>query len=175
MVFLSVATSGAAAKGGTAAGGSSAKGGASSAKGGGSSAKGGASSAKAGASSAKGGTSALAGLAGGAAAAAGLAGGQGGPSGTFVAKAGSKVPGMGGGNKRSEGGCCTLCPSRFYGPQNYGAPPFSEPGNREQNIVAGSMRGLYRPDGLHPRVGGLTSDQFNNDPKMYDPQGVLSP
>ena len=92
-----------------------------------------------------------------------------------VAKKGSKVPGMGGGARRTEGGCCTLCPSRFYGPQVYGAPPFSEPGNREQNIVAGSLRGLYRPDGLHPRINGLTPDTFNNNPMMYNPQASLLP
>merc|ERR1719174_176487 len=82
-------------------------------------------------------------------------------------------PGQGKGKSRTEGGCCTLCPSRFYGAQVYGAPPFSEPGNREQNIVAGSRRGLYRPDGLQTRVSGLTSDKFNNDRKKFDPQGVL--
>ena len=100
---------------------------------------------------------------------------KGGSASNLVAKAGSKVPGLGGGSKRTEGGCCTLCPSRFYGAQTYGAPPFSEPGNREQNIAAGSLRGLYRPDGLHPRVSGLTSDQFNNNPMMYNPQQTLLP
>ena len=86
------------------------------------------------------------------------------------------TPGLGGGDRRSAGGgCCIPCPSRYYGAQNYGAPPFSEPGNREQNIVAGTRKGLYRPDGVHPRVAGLTSNSFNMNPKQFDPQGVLSP
>ena len=33
--------------------------------------------------------------------------------------------GQGKGSSRVEGGCCTVCASKFYGPSGYGAPPFS--------------------------------------------------
>jgi hypothetical protein len=50
--------------------------------------------------------------------------------------------GQGKGESRVEGGCCTVCASKFYGPSGYGAPPFSEPGNAMQNAGAG---GFMRP------------------------------
>ena len=50
--------------------------------------------------------------------------------------------GQGKGSSRVEGGCCTVCASKFYGPSGYGAPPFSEPGNAMQNAGAG---GFMRP------------------------------
>lgn len=50
--------------------------------------------------------------------------------------------GQGKGSSRVEGGCCTVCASKFYGASGYGAPPFSEPGNSIQNAGAG---GFMRP------------------------------
>lgn len=65
--------------------------------------------------------------------------------GASVAKAGGY--GQGGGNNRAEGGCCTLCASKFYGASEWGAPPFSEPGNSFQNAGAGGLMRPVRPDG----------------------------
>eukprot|EP00939_MAST-03C_sp_MAST-3C-sp1_P001977 g1977.t1 len=55
----------------------------------------------------------------------------------FVAKGDGY--GQGGGKNRAEGGCCTLCGSKFYGARGWGAPPFSEPGNKMQNMGAGGF------------------------------------
>ena len=37
-----------------------------------------------------------------------------------------------------------MCASKYYGASNYGAPPFSEPGNARQNFGAGGL--MQHPD-----------------------------